>query len=383
MSAVRERVEPGDGRLARTDWARVRDVLLSIAIALLLAAALLWALSHVTRIIVIVIAAALVAYIASPAVTFVARWMPRLLAAILVYVVFLAVIGILGTLLVRQFVPQLTELVQNFPSEVGRFQQWLAEKEQDLGHPGILSSQLSGLQSSVSGTSLAAGVGGVVGVVGKVTDVLTNIVLVLVISLYFVLDGSRFWAGTKALVPAKHSSKVAFIETQLNRVIGGYIRGQLTLALIIGFSVGVGMLLLGVHFAVVLGVMGFFFELIPMIGPVLIGVLCVLVAAFQGFPLVLWVLLFYVALQLVESNVLGPRISGEAVGLHPAASILALITGAELFGLGGAVLAVPLAGLLVVIASAIIRYLRGEPIDHAPRQRRTLARVPRLSPTRR
>jgi len=78
---------------------------------------------------------------------------------------------------------------------------------------------------------------------------------------------------------------------------------------------------------------------------------------------VLYVLIFYVALQLVESNVLGPRISGHAVGLHPVASILALVAGADLFGLWGAIMAVPIAGLAFVIVSAVVKQLRGEPVE--------------------
>jgi predicted PurR-regulated permease PerM len=123
------------------------------------------------------------------------------------------------------------------------------------------------------------------------------------------------------------------------------------------------MFALGVRFPLVIAMAAFVFELVPMVGPVLAGLLALSIAAFQGFPLVLYVLIFYVVLQLVESNVLGPRISGHAVGLHPVASILALVVGADLFGLWGAIMAVPLAGLAFVIVSAIVKQLRGQPVE--------------------
>ena len=96
------------------------------------------------------------------------------------------------------------------------------------------------------------------------------------------------------------------------------------------------------------------------------AVICTLVALTRASVLpvvaavlVAWVLAYYLTVQLVESNVLGPRISGRAVGLHPAASLLALITGAELFGFWGAVLAVPLAGLIYVVGAAIVHHVTG------------------------
>lgn len=154
-----------------------------------------------------------------------------------------------------------------------------------------------------------------------------------------------------------------FVEKQLNRMIGGYIRGQLLMALIIGNTTGLGMFFLGVRFPVVIGVAAFNFRAGADDRSCSDGTSGGDHRRLPGFPLVLYVLIFYVALQLVESNVLGPRISGHAVGLHPVASILALVTGADLFGLWGAILAVPIAGLAFVIASAVVKQWRGEPVE--------------------
>src|SRR5581483_6784927 len=148
MSAVRERVEPSERPLARTDWGQVRDVLLSIALAVLLAAALCWAAAHIARVIIIIIAAALAAYIAAPAVGYVARFLPRVAAALIVYLLFLAIIGAAGAWIVRLFVPQITELVEGLPDEIARFQQFLANEEQQFGHPGLISSQLGSLHAA-------------------------------------------------------------------------------------------------------------------------------------------------------------------------------------------------------------------------------------------
>jgi predicted PurR-regulated permease PerM len=110
-----------------------------------------------------------------------------------------------------------------------------------------------------------------------------------------------------------------------------------------------------VPYAVVLGVLAGLFELVPMFGPILSAVPAILVALFLPFPTVLWVALFFFLVQQVESNVLGPRITGHAVGLHPLGAMFALLAGLQLAGLLGALFAVPVAGILWVLAGAAYR----------------------------
>src|SRR5579883_1744083 len=344
------------------DWERTKNIIFSVIGAALLLVGLALVAQRLSKILLIILMAALIAYIAEPAVSRLGRLMPRLLGALLVYVAFLGILAGAGFWLARQLIPQVSALAQDFPADIAKLQGWIGSLEARVGQPGLISGQLGGLQAGLqgaAGTSLGTGLG----FVGKAGDAVTSIVLTLVISLYFALDASSIWRAIRALVPAGQVYRFDFVEKQLNRIIGGYIRGQLLMALIIGVTTGLGMFALGVRFPVVIGVAAFIFELVPMIGPVLTGLLALIIAAFQGFPLVLYVLIFYVALQLVESNVLGPRISGHAVGLHPVASILALVTGAELFGLWGAIMAVPIAGLAFVIVSAVVKQLRGEPVE--------------------
>ena len=344
------------------DWERTKNILISVICAVLLLTGLALVAQRLSKILLIVVMAALIAYIAEPAVSRLGRVLPRLPAALLVYLAFLAILAGAGTWLTGQLVPQVSALAQDFPADVAQLQGWTASLETRVGQPGLISGQLGSLESGLKGVA-ATSLGTGLGFVGKAGDTVASIVLTLVISLYFALDASSIWKAVRGLVPAGHVYWFDFVEKQLNRIIGGYIRGQLLMALIIGGTTGLGMFVLGVRFPGVIGVAAFIFELVPMIGPILTGLLALIIAAFQGFPLVLYVLIFYVALQLVESNVLGPRISGHAVGLHPAASMLALVTGADLFGLWGAIMAVPIAGLAFVIVSAVVKQLRGEPVE--------------------
>jgi predicted PurR-regulated permease PerM len=114
-----------------------------------------------------------------------------------------------------------------------------------------------------------------------------------------------------------------------------------------------------------------------MFGPILSAVPAVLVALFLPFPTVLWVLGFFFALQQIESNVLGPRITGHAVGLHPLGALFALLAGLQLAGPLGALFAVPVAGILWVLVGAAYRNTVTEP---RARRRTLLSRLRRSSP---
>ena len=134
------------------------------------------------------------------------------------------------------------------------------------------------------------------------------------------------------------------------------------MAAIIGLSAGLGSFLLGVHYPLLIGVLAFLFELIPMVGPILGSVPAVLISLFQPWPLVLEVVAFFVVMQVIENNVLAPRITGGAVGLHPVAALLAIVVGADVGGVVGALFAVPFAGIASVLVDAAWKGWHGEPV---------------------
>ncbi|HEX5440212.1 MAG TPA: AI-2E family transporter, partial [Ktedonobacterales bacterium] len=136
---------------------------------------------------------------------------------------------------------------------------------------------------------------------------------------------------------------------------GGYIRGQLTLSALVGVLVGASMYVLSIPYAILLGFMAFVLEFIPFLGVLISGAACVLVALTQGFINALIVLAVFVIIHIIEGDVVGPRIVGSAIGLHPVISIIALIAGAELFGLWGALFAAPIAGVVQAVTVAFWR----------------------------
>jgi predicted PurR-regulated permease PerM len=181
-------------------------------------------------------------------------------------------------------------------------------------------------------------------VVGSVVGLVTDLAIGVTIAFYILLDGRRMHEGWMRLVPPVWRDAVAEAEAVALQVLGGFIRGQVTVAVLFGVLVGLGMAWLGLPYPLLLGLQAAFFELLPTIGPFLGAVAPAVLALTLPYPHVLWVLIYFFAVQQLESTFLVPRISGHAVGLHPVAIIVAIVAGFELDGLVGAVAAVPLLG---------------------------------------
>src|SRR5262245_46574067 len=137
------------------------------------------------------------------------------------------------------------------------------------------------------------------------------------------------------------------------------------MALLVGVLVGGGLGLMGVRYALLLGILAFFMEFVPVLGVIISGAVCVLIALFQGWVLALVVLGYFVIVHVIEGDLIGPRVMARAVGIHPAVALLALVAGSELFGVWGALLGAPIAGLLQAITTAAWREVRLASIQEA------------------
>jgi predicted PurR-regulated permease PerM len=194
-----------------------------------------------------------------------------------------------------------------------------------------------------------------VGVVGIVSSALTLVVALSVgpIFLFYLLkDHDRIANGWCAPFPSAIRLHLRNVGSIINQTIGAYIRGQLLLGLVVGILVAVGLFLIGVPFAVLLGLAAGITELMPIIGPWIGGAAGVLVTLATAPDKVLWVLLLYLSIQLVENSLLVPRIQGDALKLHPAAVMVIIVVGSQSFGIWGIILG----PLLVAAARDIIMY---------------------------
>jgi len=226
------------------------------------------------------------------------------------------------------------------------------------GYQPLAGIDLAGSLRGIAQSTISSAVTVAEAVAGGVIDTM----LVLVLGFWFIVDGGRMVAVALRLVPEKQRDKARFVQDTVSQVVGMYIRGQLVMASIIGLSAGVGSWLLGVRYPVLIGILAFLFELIPMVGPILASMPAVVISLTQPFPLVVYVIIFFVVMQVIENNVLAPRITGGAVGLHPVAALLAIVIGADLGGVVGALFAVPFAGVASVLIAAVWKGWRGEPV---------------------
>ena len=166
-----------------------------------------------------------------------------------------------------------------------------------------------------------------------------------VLVFYLMKDSAQITRSLHAPFPAALQPHLHSLLDMADRTLGGYIRGQLTLGVVVGVIVAVGLLALGIPFAVVLGVVAGLTELVPIIGPWIGGAVGVLVTLATEPDKILYVIVLYLAIQLLENTLLVPRIQAETLNLHPVAVILVITIGSHFFGLWGVILGPPLTAL--------------------------------------
>jgi predicted PurR-regulated permease PerM len=353
------------------DWRQTRDVLICVICAGIIFWALWLVLGQFVEAIVILLLSMTVAFLLTPIVNLLVRYgIPRVLASVVTYVVVLGLIGWLayelGLSLIQQaliFSNTVTTFASSLPQTFHSTIQYL-EKHSSIP-PENINAAISQFQAQATdfARSLATNA---VNAFFVITNALLNIVLVIVLSFYLTLDGKRIRESFVSIVPQRWLTNVLLFEDALNRVVGNYIRGQLTLALVVGVCTSGICLATGLgSYALICGVLAFLFETIPMVGPALASIMPLLLSLLlpDAFPRTFIIALCFMILQAIESNILGPRIVGHAVGLHPVAAIMALLVGAKLFGVFGALVATPLVATAWVIVASIYHSARGETAD--------------------
>jgi predicted PurR-regulated permease PerM len=356
-------MEPNQNELSHSDpgstrsWYRRLLILLTILAALVLAVMVFSGLSHIITSLLVVVIAAFIAYAIAPVVKVFHKVMPRPLAILLAYVIVLVILGVVSYVVVSNAVHQIGVLA----NYVGV---WLKPNAKGqitlialLLKLGLSQAQITALQQQIEGTlsNLAGSLaGGILPILGGVAGGLLNILLTMVISIYLLVDGAHAVELIRRAIPRKRRGQFSSTIEILQRVVGGYIRGQILLCTIIGIVVGVGLFIIQFPFAVLMGVLTFITEFIPVLGTIFAGTVAVLLALSQGgWIMAVEVLIFFVLVHLFEGYFLAPRLIGNAVKLNPAIMLIALTIGSELFGVIGAIFAAPTAGLLQAFFTVI------------------------------
>ena len=194
--------------------------------------------------------------------------------------------------------------------------------------------------------------------IGSFASSLVHLVTIPVIMFYFMKDGDKIAHGAKKMVLPKWRSWVFPLSEKIDGVLGGFIRGQLLVAFLIGVLSAIALLILGVEYWLILGMLAGIGDLIPYIGPFLGAIPAVFIALTTDPWKAVWVIVAFLIIQQLEGNLISPKIVGHSVGLHPALIIFMLLVGGALWGLVGLLVAVPLAGVIKVLLEAILDWFK-------------------------
>jgi predicted PurR-regulated permease PerM len=298
----------------------------------------------------------------------------RVVAVILLYVI---IIGLVAGV-IALVTPALIGQAKQLPALEARAIAFVRDLQTAIDSAGI-PLQLS-LPSATGGISTAV-LGSVLGILTGTLGTLINILLVVVISIYLLVEGRQLIASMRKLFP-KREEVYDFTLLAVGTTVGQYARGQLIMSFVMGTYTGVAMTLIGVPYAVVLGILTFFLEFLPLIGaPVGMGLAVLIALAFKGPVVGLLALIIALGGHAIEAYILGPRVTGSATRIHPLVAMAALLIGAELAGILGALFGVPIAALLNVFLGALYRARRGEdtPLSASPSGEVHAEALPRLS----
>ncbi|MDQ3701507.1 MAG: AI-2E family transporter [Chloroflexota bacterium] len=292
------------------------------------------------------------------------RWSPpRVLVVLLLYLLLLAAAAAIGALVVPPVVADIESLVRRLPTYAAELQALVAELPSRYPFlPPLDLDQGLAAQLGAGAQQLAAVLGQVLAVVQVAMGVLTgalNGIFILVLALYLTADGERIRRYLVGFLPAQRREQAQGVLAAIGERLGGWVRGQILLCVVIGAVTLGGLWLIGVPYAALLALVAALGELIPMIGPILSAIPAVAVAFTQSPAQGLLTLGFYVLVQQIENYVVVPRIMERAVNIHPLGVMLALLAGAELYGITGAILSLPVAAAVAVLL-AEVRRARGQ-----------------------
>jgi predicted PurR-regulated permease PerM len=199
----------------------------------------------------------------------------------------------------------------------------------------------------------------------RVFHVALIFILAPIIAFYLLVDLPHLRRVAESLIPERSKDEVLVVAGRLNRAIGGYFRGQLVVALIVGTMVSIGLAILDLPFWLLIGMIAGIFNMIPLIGPYIGAIPGVVVAlTTRDFGTAVWVVVIMVVAQQIDNHFITPNVMQRVVKLHPAAVMLALLAGGTIAGFFGLLLAVPVAAVLKILASHLWHtYVLGEPIE--------------------
>jgi predicted PurR-regulated permease PerM len=294
------------------------------------------------------------AIIIASAVTPFANWLeqkriPRLLGVLLLYLTFFGLIVFFLSLIVPVISSELSQLTQALPEFISNISGALEKAQQTTTTRYFdFFSEIQNLLDSFS-QFLQVSSGSALNLIINVFGGLLSFFAIIVISFYLSVMKQGVAGFIRSVLPTKYEDYIIGLWKRAEHKVGRWLQGQLLLALSVGLIVFVGLSLLKIKYALLLGIVAMILEIVPIVGPVISAIPGVVLAFAQSPMLGIWVIVFYVAVQQIESHILTPLVLGKTLGLNPVTVIIALLVGGTLGGIIGILLSVPVAVIVVEI----------------------------------
>lgn len=295
---------------------------------------------------------------------FVRRGMPRVVATILSFLVMIALIVLVSSLVWPTLRTQGEELVTQLPDLYSSVIQWLndAAARLDINLDQALSLQTiedwlrdPANQDTIQNVLFGFGTGASA-VIRGVAETIAVIGLAPVLALYLLIDLERFKKRSLQLTPPKSREEVAYVTGEVSTALGSFVRGQLVVALIVGILSSFGMWVIDLPFWLLIGLVAGFLNMIPFLGPFVGGALAALVALLAGnFWQAVWAVIIMIVVQQIDNHLITPMIQRTRVNLSPLVIVLALVIGGSLAGLLGVLIAVPVTAAARILVGHLWR----------------------------
>ena len=304
------------------------------------------------------------AYMLDPIADRLVRWgFSRAMATVTIMLTALFIIVLLFLLVIPLLVQQAGALINTAPQLFQELQGWLTKQfPQIMDEDSTIRQQLLALGQTIQSTGGDL-LNSVLSSALSLINIIVLVVIVPVVTFYLLLDWDRMIARIDELLPRDHASEIRKLASEMDRTLASFIRGQGTVCLILGTYYALGLGAVGLNFGLVLGFIAGLVSFIPYVGALIGGSLALGLALFQFWGDWVWIGavagIFFVG-QMVEGNVLTPKLVGESVGLHPVWLLFALSVFGAVFGFVGLLVAVPMAAMIgVVTRYALAHYKEG------------------------
>jgi predicted PurR-regulated permease PerM len=298
------------------------------------------------------------------------RGMPRALGVVVMYLVLLTLILGVGALTAPLLTEQISTIGAKMPDYYQNFHNLLVNSNNRLLHRVALelpaklalmpAAAASTAPAAASGTAAATGQGQLSGI-GELLSYVDMIgrgifvaVSILVLAFYWTLDGERSIRGLLFRVSVDSRDNVRDLIATMETKVGAYLVGQTIVCLSVGLMALVAYLIIGLPYALVLALLAAVLEAVPVVGPILGAAPAAILALSLAPDKLIWVVVAVIIIQQIENNLLVPRVMDRSVGVNPIVTILAIAAFASLFGLAGALLAIPMAAILQVLLNRFV-----------------------------